>query len=64
MASFAVPLSHLSPCALQDASPSHNIVKNAELTPGEVVASESDRTITGIRVNQALNVFEVVTTCA
>jgi hypothetical protein len=52
-----MPLSQLSPCAPQAARPSHNIVKNAQLTVRGVVASESDSTIAG--VNRALSVFEV-----
>jgi hyperosmotically inducible periplasmic protein len=52
--------SQLSRYGLQAVPPIHIIVKSGKLTLEGVVASESDKTIAGIRANQVSNVFEVV----
>jgi hyperosmotically inducible periplasmic protein len=52
--------SQLSRYGLQAVPPIHIIVKNGKLTLEGIVATESDKTIAGIRANQVSNVFEVV----
>jgi hyperosmotically inducible protein len=52
--------SQLSRYGLQAVPPIHIIVKNGQLTLEGIVATESDKTIAGIRANEVSNVFAVV----
>jgi len=52
--------SQLSRYGLQAVPPIHIIVSNGKLTLEGVVATESDKTLAGIRANQVTNVFAVV----